>query len=150
MPGFFGLLNRFSPEGAAAGGAQRANERRQRMDEASVSLADVRADALARERAERPSQPIHPGEVLMQEFMKPLGLKSPTAAKAMGVPRTRIERLVAGVTPVTPDTALRLDRAFGRPAIFWLNLQAAYDLEMTEPALGQALNAVRRLAVAPA
>jgi addiction module HigA family antidote len=148
MPDFFSLLTRFSPGAAAGGPAQRAAERRQRMDEASVSLADVRADAQASERAQQPSQPIHPGEILMQDFMKPLGLKSPTAAKAMGVPRTRIERLVAGQTPVTPDTALRLDRAFGRPAIFWLNLQAAYDLEMTEQTLGQALRAVRRLAVA--
>ncbi len=89
--------------------------------------------------------PVHPGEVLLEEFMKPLGLKAPTAAKAMGVPRTRIERLVAGAGSVTPDTALRLSRAFGGSAQFWLNLQNQYDLAVAREAAGTALDAIPRL-----
>lgn len=77
-------------------------------------------------------EPIHPGEVLLEEYLKPLGLTAYAAAKAMKVPRTRIERLVRGETPVTPDTALRLHRAFGSSAQFWMNLQARYDLELAE------------------
>jgi addiction module HigA family antidote len=91
------------------------------------------------------SAPVHPGEVLWEEFMKPLGLKAPTAAKAMGVPRTRIERLVAGTTPVTPDTALRLSRAFGGSAQFWMNLQVQHDLALAREAAWAALDAIPRL-----
>jgi addiction module HigA family antidote len=80
--------------------------------------------------------PVHPGEILLEEF---------TAAKAMGVPRTRIERLVTGVAPVTPDTALRLSRAFGGSAQFWMNLQAQYDLAVAREAAGTALDAIPRL-----
>lgn len=76
--------------------------------------------------------PIHPGEILLEEFLKPLGLSAYAAARAMKVPRTRIERLVRGETPVTPDTALRLERAFGSSAQFWMNLQTRYDLERAE------------------
>ena len=77
--------------------------------------------------------------------MKPLGLKAPTTAKAMGVPRTRIERLVAGQTALSPDTALRLSRAFGAAPMFWMNLQAAYDLELAEQELTKTLAAIQPL-----
>jgi hypothetical protein len=97
---------------------QRGDLRRQRMADAAVSLDDLRADAEALENGgqvpETP-RPIHPGEILWEEFMKPLGLKAPTTAKAMGVPRTRIERLVAGQTALSlrqaPDV---LDEPAGR------------------------------------
>ena len=107
--------------------ALHADARRQRMADAAVSLADLRADAAALEgRAPESDRPIHPGEILWEEFMKPMGVKAPTTAKALGVPRTRIERLVAGQTAVSPDTALRLSRAFTTTTpLFWLNLQAA-------------------------
>lgn len=79
-----------------------------------------------------PYGPIHPGEILLEEFLKPLSMSAYAAAKVMGLPRTRIERLVRGETPVTPDTALRLEKAFGSSARFWLNLQTSYDLEVAQ------------------
>jgi addiction module HigA family antidote len=80
--------------------------------------------------------PIHPGEILREEFLVPLGLAPYSLARALRVPRTRIERLAREETPVTLDTALRLARYFGTSPEFWMNLQAAYDLgrEETEKA----------------
>lgn len=75
--------------------------------------------------------PIHPGEILREEFLLPLAVSPGALAKRIGVPRTRIERLVKQQTPVTPDTALRLGRALGTSAQFWLNMQASYDLTTT-------------------
>ena len=123
----------------------RADQRRQRMADAAVSLDDVRADAAALTgRPPGPSRPIHPGEILWEEFMKPLGVKAPTTAKALGVPRTRIERLVAGQTALSPDTALRLSRAFTTTTpLFWMNLQAAHDVELAEQELANTLAAIR-------
>jgi addiction module HigA family antidote len=72
--------------------------------------------------------PVHPGEILMEEFIRPHGLTPIRTANRLGVPRTRIERLVAGATAMTEDTALRLERLFGSSAEFWLRLQADYDL----------------------
>ena len=72
--------------------------------------------------------PIHPGEILREEYLVPLGLKPYTLAKKLHVPRTRIERLVSETTPVTPDTALRLAKFFGTTPRFWTNMQASYDL----------------------
>jgi addiction module HigA family antidote len=71
---------------------------------------------------------IHPGEILREEYLKPLGLKPYTLAKKLNVPRTRIERLAAEQTPVTTDTALRLAKFFGTTPQFWMNMQASYDL----------------------
>ncbi len=143
---FFGVLGaparKSEPVDSDGPGAE---QRRQRMADAAVSLADLRADAAALEgRAAGPSRPIDPGEILWQEFMKPLGVKAPTTAKALGVPRTRIERLVAGQTAVSPDTVLRLARAFtSTTPLFWLNLQAAYDIEMAEQEMAKTLAAIR-------
>lgn len=72
--------------------------------------------------------PVHPGEMLLEEFIRPHGLSPIRTAARLGVPRTRIERLVAGETRVTADTALRLERLFGTSAEFWLGLQAKHDL----------------------
>ena len=77
-----------------------------------------------------PYGPIHPGEILREEFLKPHGMSAYAAAKRMHIPRTRIERIIREETPVTSDTALRLERAFGASAEFWLGLQAEYDLEV--------------------
>ncbi len=71
---------------------------------------------------------IHPGERLAEEFRKPLGMSAGALAKRLGVPRTRIERIVKGETALTADTALRLSAFFGNTAEFWMNLQRAYDL----------------------
>ena len=73
--------------------------------------------------------PIHPGEVLREEFLVPMKLTPYAVARACGVPRTRIERLAREETPVTADTALRLARYFGTTAEFWMGMQAQYDLE---------------------
>lgn len=79
-------------------------------------------------RAIRVTPPIHPGEILREEYLTPLELTPYAVAKRIGVPRTRIERLAAEQAPVTIDTALRLGRFFGTTPEFWLNLQAVYDL----------------------
>ena len=73
--------------------------------------------------------PVHPGEILREEFLGPMGLTAYAVAKAIGVPRTRVERLAREDTPLTADTALRLSRYFGNSAAFWMGLQAQYDLE---------------------
>ena len=72
--------------------------------------------------------PIHPGEILREEYLVPLNLKPYPLAKKLHVPRTRIERLASETTPVTPDTALRLAKFFGTTPQFWMNMQASYDL----------------------
>ncbi|MEF2070200.1 HigA family addiction module antitoxin [Consotaella aegiceratis] len=72
--------------------------------------------------------PIHPGEILREDFLAPLALSPYALAKALHIPRTRIERLVREESPVTPDTALRLARYFGTTPDLWLNLQRSYDL----------------------
>ena len=73
-------------------------------------------------------EPCHPGEILKHEFLEPLGVSAIGLARAIGVPRTRVERLVKEQTGVTPDTALRLSRAFGTTAEFWVNMQANFDM----------------------
>lgn len=72
--------------------------------------------------------PIHPGDMLSEEFIKPLGLTQEPLAEALGISRQRLNQIIKGHRGVTPDTALRLERAFGMEAQFWLNLQLAWDL----------------------
>jgi addiction module HigA family antidote len=79
----------------------------------------------------RPVPAVHPGEVLREEYLGPLNLSAGKLAKALGVPRTRIERLANEQTSMTPDTALRLGRYFKTSPQFWLNLQANHDLAVT-------------------
>lgn len=74
------------------------------------------------------TNPSHPGEVLDELFLQPLDMSAGALSKRLGVPRTRIERLVKGETALTADTALRLSTFFGNTAEFWMNLQRAYDL----------------------
>ena len=76
--------------------------------------------------------PIHPGEVLREDFLLPLGLSEYRVAKDIGVPPRRINEIVKGKRAITVDTALRLDRYFQWPAEVWLNLQAHYDRQVTE------------------
>jgi antitoxin HigA-1 len=76
--------------------------------------------------------PVHPGEVLREEFLGPMKLTAYAVARACGVPRTRIERLAREETPITADTALRLARYFGTTPEFWMGMQAQYDLERAE------------------
>jgi addiction module HigA family antidote len=74
--------------------------------------------------------PIHPGEILMEEFLKPLGISQYRLAKDINVPARRINEIVHGKRSISADTALRLSRYFDLSERFWLNLQARYDLEM--------------------
>ena len=97
----------------------------------------------------RKLKPVHPGEILREEFLGPLSLTAYALAKAAQVPRTRIERLVREETPVTADTALRLERVLGVDAAFWTNLQSAYDLRVAELASGEEYRALKRLVRAP-
>lgn len=78
--------------------------------------------------------PIHPGEVLREEYLVPLDMKPYTLAKRLHVPRTRIERIVAETSPITPDTALRLAKFFGTTPAFWMNMQTAFDLAIAASA----------------
>src|SRR5882757_1889533 len=83
--------------------------------------------------------PLHPGEILREEFLIPLQLSAGALAKVCGVPRTRMERLANEETGVTADTALRLSKAFGTTAALWLNLQNDYDIRMAEREIGKDL-----------
>lgn len=73
--------------------------------------------------------PVHPGEILLEDFLKPMGLSQYRLARALGVPPQRVHDLVHGRRAVTADTALRLARAFSMEPQFWMNLQSRYDLE---------------------
>src|ERR1700720_2997413 len=83
--------------------------------------------------------PIHPGEVLLEEFLIPLGVSQYRLAKDTSVPPRRINEIVRGMRAITADTALRLSRYFGTTERFWLNLQAHYDLEVEKERLGDRL-----------
>ena len=79
--------------------------------------------------------PIHPGEILREEFLEPMGISQYRLAKDISVPPRRINEIVHGKRSITADTALRLGRFFSMSAQFWLNLQTRYDLEVTEDLL---------------
>jgi addiction module HigA family antidote len=85
---------------------------------------------------------MHPGEVLREEFLVPLGLSAGALAKACGIPRTRIERIAAETHGITADTALRLGKALNTTPMLWLNLQNDYDFEVAKRTLGKKLDAV--------
>lgn len=84
-------------------------------------------------------QPVHPGEVLQEEFLKPMGLSQNRLALDIGVPARRINEIVLGKRGVTADTALRLARYFGMSARFWLGLQLDYELDMASDKLSKRL-----------
>lgn len=84
--------------------------------------------------------PVHPGEVLLEDFMKPLGLSQYRLARDIGVPALRISQIVRGKRSITADTAMRLARYFGTSAAVWLRLQARYDLEVAEARLAKRIN----------
>ena len=85
-------------------------------------------------------QPIHPGEILLEEFLKPMEISIYKLAKDISVPTRRINEIVQGKRSITPDTALRLSRYFGLSERFWINLQARYDLEIEKDKLDDRLN----------
>lgn len=83
--------------------------------------------------------PMHPGEVLREEFLIPLDLSAGALAARMDLPRTRIERIAAEAVGITADTALRLGKALGTTPQLWLNLQTDYDLQIAQRAIGKKL-----------
>jgi addiction module HigA family antidote len=83
--------------------------------------------------------PIHPGEILLEEFLDPLGISQYRLAKDITVPARRINEVVHGKRAITADTALRLSRYFGTSERFWLNLQSRFDLEAEKDRLGERL-----------
>jgi len=89
--------------------------------------------------AKRKLDPIHPGEVLMEEFLKPMELSQNRLALALGVPARRINEIVLGKRGVSADSALRLSQYFGNSAQFWLGLQMEYDLDVTRLDSGSAI-----------
>lgn len=89
--------------------------------------------------------PLHPGEVLREEFLVPLNLSAGALAKACGLPRTRIERIVAEDVGITADTALRLAKALGTSAELWLNLQTDFELETARRTIGKDLDKIEVL-----
>lgn len=89
----------------------------------------------------RKLKPVHPGEVLLKDFIEPMGLTRYKVAKGTGVPQRRIDEICAGSRAMTADTALRLGRFFGMDAQVWMNLQAQYDLEVAQRELSKRLDA---------
>jgi len=89
--------------------------------------------------AKKMMDPIHPGEILMEEFLEPLGISQYRLAKDISVPPRRINEIVHGKRSITADTALRLARFFGTTERFWLNLQVRYDLEVEKDRLEDVL-----------
>lgn len=89
---------------------------------------------------------IHPGEVLLQEFLEPMGISQNALARATGVPPRRINEIVLGKRGITADTAVRLAAALGTTERFWLGLQADYELEQAHRALGDLPSRIKRLA----
>jgi addiction module HigA family antidote len=90
--------------------------------------------------AKKQLKPVHPGEVLLEEFLRPMGLSQNRLALDTGVPPRRINEIVSGKRSVTADTALRLGRYFHMSPQFWLGLQMDYDLDVTADTLANRLN----------
>ena len=90
--------------------------------------------------------PVHPGEILLEDFIKPLGITQYRLAKEIGVPQRRIGEIVSGKRGITADTALRLARFFGTDAQSWLNLQTHYDLIVSESRISESLENIHKIA----
>ena len=84
-------------------------------------------------------RPIHPGEILLEDYIKPMGVSVRSVAVALNVPYSRLNEIIKGQRSVTADTALRLERYFGNEAQGWLNLQSAYDLRIAETSFGKTI-----------
>lgn len=92
--------------------------------------------------------PVHPGEILLEEFLKPLEVSQYQLAKEISVPARRVNEIVHGQRRISADTALRLARYFGTSERFWMNLQTRYDLEIEKDRLGEALDEIHPLSAA--
>lgn len=87
-------------------------------------------------------RPVHPGEILREEFLVEMGMSANVLANALGVTPARINDIVREKRGITADTALRLSQFFGTTPTFWLNLQSAYELRMAEIAIGDSLSSI--------
>lgn len=94
------------------------------------------------EFTEGEAAPVHPGEILLHEFLEPMGITQYRLAKTIGVPQRRIGEIVAGKRAITPDTGLRLSRFFRLHDGFWIGLQADYDMTVTRAALAEQLERI--------
>jgi len=94
--------------------------------------------------AQKSLPPIHPGEILLEEFLTPMGISQYRLSKEIGVPQRRIGEIVAGNRAITADTALRLAAFFGTDAQSWINLQSRYDTEMARATMVDVLSKIRR------
>ncbi|MFD4433001.1 HigA family addiction module antitoxin [Nocardia sp. NPDC058497] len=90
--------------------------------------------------------PVHPGEILLTEFLEPLGISQYAIAKATGLPLTRINAIVHGKRAITAETGLRLARGLGLTDMFWINMQARYDADIARSAIGDDLTHITPLA----
>ncbi len=93
-----------------------------------------------RKRQPRKLPPVHPGEILQQEFLEPMGLSQYRLAKSISVPPRRINEIVLGKRSISADTALRFGRYFGMSAQFWMNLQSQYELQCAQDELSDRLD----------
>lgn len=90
--------------------------------------------------------PTHPGEILAEEFLGPMGITPYRLAKEIGVSQTRVGEIIAGERRITADTGLRLSRALGLSDMFWINLQSRYDVDLVRAEKGDELNHIHKLA----
>src|SRR3954468_8246191 len=88
-------------------------------------------------RGRRAFAPVHPGEVILADYLQPLEMSQYALAKALGITQARLGEIVRGKRAITPDTALRLARYFGTTAEFWMGMQAQYDLEVARDSVGR-------------
>lgn len=96
------------------------------------------------------TRPVHPGEILLEDYIKPMGVSVRAVAIALHVPYSRLSEITKGERGVTADTALRLERYFGSEAQGWLNLQSAYELRVAETSVGKTIaKEIKPLALAP-
>jgi len=93
----------------------------------------------ARRKGRKAFPPVHPGEVILHDYLEPLGMSQYALAKALGITQARLGEIVRGRRAISPDTALRLARYFGTSAEFWLGMQAHYDLEIARDARAAAI-----------
>jgi antitoxin HigA-1 len=108
---------------------------RRKGSRSSIIISEVNTSKANNDRL----PPIHPGEILREEFLSPLGMSAHQLALALRVPATRINDIVNEKRGITADTALRLSRYFGTTPRFWMNMQASWELEVAEDQLGNAL-----------
>ncbi|AWH52525.1 addiction module antidote protein, HigA family [Stenotrophomonas sp. ESTM1D_MKCIP4_1] len=101
------------------------------------------SNVIANKRAANPLPPVHPGEILAEDFLTPLGMSARALAAAIEVTPARVSDIIAGRRGITADTALRLGRYFGTTAQLWLNLQTNFDLEIARRELGDVLAHIR-------